>query len=187
MRARRYCEMSEISSRGFCGRDSLGAVGAAVLRLGALVVQEARAAEGIGHRAVGRGRLSVAAVAALGGSPAPAVVGVAGTAASAVGTGAGAPAVAATALPATPAVTAGTGSAAALSRTRASLGTPAVTGRSAPAVAARARPARPASGEPAPPRLSPGRAEERGRPGSAEPVLDDGDRSASSCRRIVSE
>src|ERR1700761_3279406 len=117
--------MSEISSRGFCGRDSLGAVGAAVLRLGALVVQEARAAEGIGHRAVGRGRLSVAAAAALGGSPAPAVIGVAGTAASAVGTGASAPAVTATALPA-PAVTAGT----------------TVTGRSAPAVAARARPAR---------------------------------------------
>src|SRR5580704_9767521 len=54
----------------------LGAIGAAVLRGGrvALLVDQAGAAQGLGHRAVGRGRRGVAAVGALG-SAAPAVTG----------------------------------------------------------------------------------------------------------------
>jgi hypothetical protein len=104
----------------------LRAVGAAVLLAGrvALVVDQAGAAQSLGHRAVRRGRLGIAAVAGLGspapavtglGSPAPAVTGVGGTAAAAIGaaTGTTAPVVAARSL-APPAVAAGTGCAAAL-------------------------------------------------------------------------
>ncbi len=69
----------------------LRAVGAAVLLAGrvALVVDQAGAAEGLGHRAVRRGRLGVAGIALRPGlgSPAPAVTGVAWSAAPAVAAG----------------------------------------------------------------------------------------------------
>jgi hypothetical protein len=63
----------------FAAEISLGAVLAAVLLawLGVLVVDKAGAAEGIGHRAVRRGRLRVAGIALRPGlgSAAPAVIG----------------------------------------------------------------------------------------------------------------
>src|SRR6185437_16009395 len=65
--------------------QKLGAVAAAVLlAVAALVVEQAGAAQRLGHRAVGRGRLGVAAVTAALGAPAPAVMGAARAAAPAV-------------------------------------------------------------------------------------------------------
>src|SRR5487761_266434 len=119
----------------------LGAVRATVLRLVALVVDEACAAEGVGHRAVrrgGRGGREVAGIAlrpALG-SPTPAVIGVAGAGTPAVSPGSrgAAPAVTARARSAAPAVTA-----------RARGGAPAVVAGTAGA-ASPAAPARPRGG-----------------------------------------